>query len=343
MENVILLRYEISFRFLKSVRMFNKSSAKIAAILIFISFFFSFVSAQETDGDSSRQSRKVRTVTIPVSIFTKQELKENQNEEFIEAGNIVVKEDNEPQVVLSIRSVGSSAPLALAVLIQDDLTANVNLQLASLRKFILNLPRGSRVMVGYLRSGSMQTRQKFTDDLTRAAKSVRIVVGSSTLAPSNPYEQLDDALKRFDALPTGRQAVLLISDGLDISRGVESSSPSQSIDLDRAIARAQRKGVAVYSFYNAGSYTDNANSMLVLNGQGSLNRLSDETGGRAFFQGSTSPISFDPFFRDLNAALNRQFALTYLSTHFKKGYHKIDVSSTNPAVKIEHPKGYFYR
>ncbi len=324
--------------------MFNKNSAKIAAVLMFISFLFSFAAAQERNGGvSAGQNQKVRTVTIPVSIFTKQELKENQTEEFVEAGNIIVKEDDDAQVILSIRSVGSSTPLALAVLIQDDLTSNVNLQLESLRRFILNLPRGSRVMVGYIRAGSLQIRQKFTDDLTKAAKSVRIVIGSPAIAPGNPYDQINDALKRFDALPTGRRAILLISDGLDISRGIESSSPSQSSDLDRAIAGAQRKSVAVYSFYNAASYTDSGNSMLVLNGQGSLNRLSDETGGRAFFQGSTSPISFDPFFRDLNAALNRQFALTYLSTHFKKGYHKIDVSSTNPQVEIEHPKGYFYR
>jgi hypothetical protein len=45
----------------------------------------------------------------------------------------------------------------------------------------------------------------------------------------------------------------------------------------------------------------------------------------------------------LNLALNRQFALTYLSTHPKKGYHKVQVTSTNPEIKIEHPKGYYYR
>jgi hypothetical protein len=72
-------------------------------------------------------------------------------------------------------------------------------------------------------------------------------------------------------------------------------------------------------------------------------RLSDETGGRAFFQGSIAPISFDPFFKDLSIMLNRQFALTYLSTHMKKGYHRVDVMSTNPEVKIEHPKGYYAR
>jgi len=323
--------------------MLKNWSAPFVASFIFISIFYSFSVAQEKDRiNPTKENQKVRTVTIPVSIFTKQERQENQTEEFVQAGNINVKEDRDEQVILSIRSV-TNTPLALAVLVQDDLSSNVNLQLDSLRKFIRALPQGSRVMVGYLRSGSLQTRQKFTEDLDKAASSLRIVTGSAALAPGNLYDQVDEALKRFDALPTGRRAVLLVSDGLDVSRGAESSSPSQSIDLDRAVLKAQRKGIAIYSFYNGGSLTENGNSMLVLNGQGSLNRLSEETGGRAFFQGASSPVSFDPFFRDLKAALNRQFALTYLSTHFKKGYHKIEVTSTNPEVRIEHPKGYFYK
>jgi hypothetical protein len=101
--------------------------------------------------------------------------------------------------------------------------------------------------------------------------------------------------------------------------------------------------VAVFSIYSPTILTENAGSRLVLTGQGSLQKLSDETGGRAFFQGSTAPVSFLPFFRDLSILLNRQFLLSYLSTHMKRGYHKVEVLSTNPEVKIEHPKGYYYR
>jgi len=82
---------------------------------------------------------------------------------------------------------------------------------------------------------------------------------------------------------------------------------------------------------------------VILNGQGSLEKLSDETGGRAFAQGTIAPISFTPFFRELNILLSRQFLLSYLSTHMKRGYHKVEVLSTNPEIKIEHPKGYYYR
>lgn len=315
------------------------SNDKFLKFFGLILFFVSF--SLLTFAQNKPQKEKVRTVTIPISIFSKLLEKEQKGEEFIAAGNIIVREDGNEQEILSIRSV-SNTPLSLAVLVQDDLTSNANLQLESIKEFIKRLPSGSRVMVGYLRGGNLQTRQKFTDDLQKAANSLRIVAGKGA-ASGNPYSAIESALGRFDALPAGRRAILLISDGVDISNGVQNALPTQSIELDRAILKAQRKSVAIYSFYNAATFTESGNSILVSNGQGSLNRLSEETGGRAFFQGGTSPISFDPFFSDLTSALSRQFALTYLSTNMKKGYHKVQVISTNDKVRIEHPKGYYYR
>ena len=286
--------------------------------------------------------QRVRTVSIPISIFTKEELRQGQAEEFIQADRLIVKEDRDEQTILSIRSV-ADAPLALAILVQEDLTSTFNLQLNDIRKFIRSLPRGSRVMVAYLRGGTLQVRQRFTSDLDAAANSLRIVASSSSLAPRSPYDGLVDALNRFDALPAGRRAVLLLSDGLDVSGGIAGSTPAQSVDLERAITRAQRRSVSVFSVYNPTALTENGDSRLILNGQGSLARLADETGGRAFFQGSVAPLSLEPFFRELSLLLNRQFLLSYLSTHMNRGYHRVEVLSTNPSVKIEHPKGYYYR
>lgn len=311
---------------------------------IFLSLLASLLisSAVFAQGRGDVERPRVRTVSIPISIFTKQELREGRAEEFVQADRLIVREDREEQTILSIRSV-EDAPLSLAVLIQDDLTSNFNLQIKDLKAFIRGLPRGSRVMVGYIRAGSMQVRQKFTDDLDRAAESLRIVASSSAVAPRSPYDSIIDALNRFDALPAGRRAILLVSDGLDTSSGLSNSTPTQSLDLERAITRAQRRSVAVFSFYSPASITESGDSRLILNGQGSLARISDETGGRAFFQGNIAPVSFEPFFRDLTLLLSRQFLLSYLSTHMNRGYHRVEVLSTNPAVKIEHPKGYYYR
>lgn len=313
----------------------------IAAFALSAVYAFAPLSAG-AQPENDRQKQKVRTVSIPISIFTKQELREGQVSEFVQAERLIVRENKDEQTILSIRSV-SDAPLALAVLIQEDLSSSFNLQLRDLADFIKRLPKGSRVMVAYMRGGNLQIRQRFTDDLELASRAFRIVSSTSAVAPRNPYDSVVDALDRFDALPAGRRAILMVSDGLDVSSGFAGSSPGQSIDLDRAILRAQRRSVAVFSFYSPASLTENGNSSLVLNGQGSLQKLSDETGGRAFFQGSIAPISFLPFFKDLGVLLNRQFLLSYLSTHMNKGYHRVEVTSTNPEVKIEHPRGYYYR
>jgi len=322
--------------------MFFSQFSKLTVALLFVGIFSSFSVAQGDKDKEKKQKKenqqKVRTMTIPISIFTKKELKENQAGEFIEAGEIIVKEDNDQQTILSIRSV-TNTPLHIAVLIQDNLSSNINLQLDEIKNFIKKLPPDSRVMVAYLRSGATQVTHKFSTDLEKAAGSIRAVIGSSTVAPNSPYAGVEEVLERFDALPTGRRAILLVSDGLDLSN----PSSTQSLELDQAILKAQRRGVAVYSFYSSATLTETGGSSVILNAQSSLNRLSEETGGRAFFQGTISPISLQPFFKDLNLALNRQFALTYLSTHLKKGYHKVQVLSTNPEIKIEHPKGYYYR
>lgn len=320
-----------------------KNLFRLKTFLLTFFILCGFTFGQSNDERKIQTVRQdVRTMTVPISIFTEEELKERKVSEFVEAGQLIVREDEDEQQILSIKSV-SNTPLSLAVLIQDDLESQVNLQLKDIKTFIKNLPEGSRVMVAYVRGGSLQVRQKFTKDLQAAADSIRIIISSSAVAPRSPYDGLEDAVKKFDGLPAGRRAVLFVSDGLDVSSGFDDSTPGSSIQLERAISSAQKRGVAVYSFYSAATFTKDGNSRLILNGQGSLERLADYTGGRAFFQGTFTPISFEPFFRDLGLVLNRQFALTYLSTHMKKGYHKLEIISTNPEVKIEHPKGYYYR
>jgi VWFA-related protein len=305
--------------------------------LLLIALLVSLSGAQQPD-----TKQRVRTVTIPISIFTKKELKDKQAEEFVQAEQLTVQEDKEDQQILSIRSVGTT-PLSIAFVIQEDLRGNFNLQLKDIQSFIRDLPKGTRVMVAYIRSGNTEIRQRFTIDLERAASSLRIVSGNAAFAPRSPYDGVNDVLNRFDAVPAGRRAVLLFSDGLDTTAGLNLASVMQSFDLDRAVLKAQRKGVALYSIYNPTALTEDTSSPLSLGGEGALQRLSEETGGRAFSHGTIAPLNYLPFFQDMVLALNRQFALTYLSTHMKKGYHKVLVQSTNPEIRIEHPAGYYYR
>jgi VWFA-related protein len=281
----------------------------------------------------------VRPVTIPITVRSRKD--DAVQSELQPLGTLTVREDGEEQKILSIRAIGTDTPISVAVLVQDDVVASISNEIKSMKEFIRRLPRGSRVMVGYIRSGSLEIRQRFTADLDRAADALRTPIGSASAAPYNPYIEILEGLRRFESMPRGRRAMLVVSDGLDISRGLDSAQPSQSIDLRRAVKEAQRQAVAIYSFY-APSVTSTSlnNFSLIGYGQGSLQLLSEDTGGRAFFQGTGAPVSFDPFLRDLAGTFIRQIALTYLSTHPKKGFHRIEVTSDRRDIEIDHPAGY---
>lgn len=306
-----------------------------AAFLVATSSWVQNASAQSPSVTSTGSGVSARPVTIPITIRVKGTPRGVE----LQSVDLAVTEDGDPQTILSIRAMGSNSPLNLAVLIQDDVVSSIGLEINSLAAFIRRLPRGSRVSVGYLRTGTLQVRQKFSPDLERAAKALRPPLGVASAAPYNPYVEVIEALGRFDSQPAGRRAILLVSDGLDISRGISSSSAAQSVDLDRAINEAQRRSVAIYSFF-APTTTSLASGSLISDAQGSLQRLSDDTGGQAFFQGLGVPTSFEPFIRELGSALERQIALTYLSTHPGKGFHRVKISSSRPDVDVNYPRGY---
>jgi VWFA-related protein len=290
--------------------------------------------ATMASADGSRNPGK--PVTIPLSVRVKGERTEAE----FQTIDLTVSEDGDPQTVLSIRAMVTNSPITLAVLIQDDLVPSIGIETKPTGAFVRSLAKGSRVMVGYIRTGSLQIRQRFTTDLEKAAKAVRPPNGLASAAPYNPYVEVIEAIKRFEGQPAGRRAILLLSDGLDTSRGIESSSPTESLDLQRAINAAQRHGIAVYTFY-APTVSGGSLPLLVGNAQSSLLRLASETGGKAYFQGTGAPVSLEPFIKDLGEALERQIAVTFLSTHPGKGFHKIAVKSSTPGVEVVHPSGYY--
>src|SRR6185503_4030318 len=124
----------------------------------------------------------------------------------------------------------------------------------------------------------------------------------------NPYVEVIEALRKFDSSWKGPNTVLLISDGLDVSRGFDSTSAGHTLDIDRTIREANRRNVAIFSFYAPSVGFTSRSRVAASYGQSSLNRVSEETGGRAFFQGSTGFVTFDSYFNRLRQELNRQYA-----------------------------------
>ena len=212
------------------------------------------------------------------------------------------KDENEQRGLQTIE------PLNIAILIQDDLVPQVSNEIGVTRDFIRSLPQGSQVMVGYITAGALQVRQPFTTDLDKAARSLRIPTASTASTPFNPYVEVIEALKQFDKNGTNANAILLVSDGLDTSRGFDSTAAGYTVDIERAIKEANRRGVSIFSFYAPSVGLTSRSRIAASYGQSSLNRLSDETGGKAFFQGTSGFVTFNSYFSRLRETLNRQYA-----------------------------------
>jgi hypothetical protein len=212
------------------------------------------------------------------------------------------KETNEQRRLPTIE------PLYIAILIQDDLVPQVSNEIGVTRDFIRSLPQGSQVMVAYITTGTLQVRQPFTTDLEKAARSLRIPTASTASAPFNPYVEVIEALRKFERSSTNANAILLISDGLDTSRGFDSTAAGHTIDIDRTISEANKRGVSIFSFYAPSVGLTSRNRLASSYGQSSLNRVSNETGGKAFFQGTSGFVTFDSYFSRLRETLNRQYA-----------------------------------
>ena len=212
------------------------------------------------------------------------------------------KDENEQRRLQTIE------PLNIAILIQDDLVPQVSNEIGVTRDFIRSLPQGSQVMVGYITAGTLQVRQPFTTDLDKAARSLRIPTASTASTPFNPYVEVIEALRQFDKNGTNANAILLVSDGLDTSRGFDSTAAGHTVDIERAIKEANKRGVSIFSFYAPSVGLTSRSRIAASYGQSSLNRLSNETGGKAFFQGTSGFVTFNSYFSRLREALNRQYA-----------------------------------
>jgi len=288
-------------------------------------------------GQEGRVAEKDNEITILVTAMPHND-RTRKIVNRLETSDFAVLEDKKSQKIISSKKAGQE-PIVLAVLIQDNLVSRVNNELREIKEFIRSLPKQSRVMIGYVSTGKLQVRQRFTTDKEEAADSLRILRSSSIATPFSPYLQVVDALKMFENQPKNqRRMLLLVSDGLDDTFGFRRSSPSYSLYLDRAITEAQRQQVAAFTMYSPAAGLRRSQRHAINYGQGSLLKLADETGGEAFFSGS-SFVTFNPYFKEYKELLKNQWLITYRTSSTKKGFRKIEVT-TDFDIHLHHPAGY---
>lgn len=255
--------------------------------------------------------------------------------------DILVYQDHDRRPVVSWTPAWSSnRSTDLAVLVDDSAGTSFDNQLPDLKRFVSALPSSVQVAVAYARNGNATMLQNFTADHALAAKAFRLPVGRPAEG-SSIYMALSDMVKRF---PNDHDLheVLLISDGIDLYRGVMDSVPGANPDLGVAIQKAQHAGVTVFSIFANSAGLARQNRFLIHNGQGCLALLTLETGGQAFFQGFETPISFQPFLSQIEELLRNQYALTFRAKPLRKaGTAPIRVTTEQPEIELLAPRNVY--
>jgi hypothetical protein len=276
---------------------------KAAALLAFAFMGLLPLQAQE----------KTPVATTPVQMtVTVRLLGENKRMPEVTREDVIVRQGNDRLKVTGWTPVrGNGAGLDLFLLIDETADASLGSQLGDLRTFVKAQPATTLVGVGYMRNGTVQVAQDLTTDHELAANALRLPIAFSG-AYGSPYLSAIDLMQRWPE-SSNRRAVVMVTDGIDRSRG----GPRYPMlgfntgDVDSASAVAQRTGTIVHSVFTRGVGRLGSNYWEITNGQNGLAKLADETGGESFSLGTQNLVSFQPYLDNLQQSLDNQYVLEF--------------------------------
>lgn len=235
---------------------------------------------------------------------------------------------------------GDRSGLDLFILIDDASDSSLGSQLNDLRAFINAQPPATAVGVGYMRNGTVQIAQNFTTDHSQAAKALRLPIASSG-AFGSPYLSAIDVMKRWPQ-SSNRRELVMVTDGIDRFRGGPRYRAFRymSPDVDTASAVAQRTGTMIHTIFTRGVGRLGSNFWEINNGQNSIAKLSDETGGESYYLGMQNPVSFKPYLDSLQKALDNQYILEFKAIPgAKSGLQYVKLNTEVAGVELDSADG----
>lgn len=259
----------------------------------------------------------------------------------LEAGDLTVLQGKTPVPMLSLqRLAGDLADMQLFVFLDDSTrSSSLSLQLPELKTFLASLPATTEVAVGYMRNGTFALAQEFTVDHQKAASALRLpaaIPGGN----GSPYFALSDLAKHWPSKQsTDRRAVLMLTDGVD---RYYSGSIMDDPYVDAAIRDTLKQGVMVYAIYLRGAGLYGRGDWATTVAQSRLIEVSQQTGGYAYFQGFTDPVSISPFLNDFQDRLDHQYQVTIEALN-EKGVQPVKLRTEVPGLKIEGPTRIYVR
>jgi hypothetical protein len=279
-----------------------KTAMLLKSAIVSVMFALAFATPSPAQAQATTPANRF-PVTVTVTAMGP---KGEEAPELTKRDVIVHQEKQVDPVINWVPAQGPNAGLEFVVLIDDASRSSLGSQLSDIRNFITDQGPATKVAVGYAQNGTVAMVQQFTADHEAAAKAVRLPL-SYVGASSSIWFSLSDLVKRWSP-STDRREVLLVSDGINRFRNAGSLLDP---DVDGAIADAQKAGVVVHTIFASGIGFVSRNFFIVNIGQSKLGEIANATGGREYFEGTYTPVSFSPYLTELTSVLNHQYLLTF--------------------------------
>ncbi len=205
---------------------------------------------------------------------------------------------------------GQNDRLELVVMLDNGSRASLGTQMNEIANFVKSLPEGSKVAIAYMQNGRAMFSGQLTTDHNQALKSLHLPLGQVG-ASASPYFCLSDLAQHWPSNDrTARREVVMITDGIDYY------NPRYDPDdtyVQAAIRDSVRAGLVVYSIYweNRGRLDRSAYGNST--GQNLMLQVTQATGGNSYWEGFGNPVSFQPYFKDLDRRLQNQYEVSFSS------------------------------
>jgi hypothetical protein len=272
---------------------------------------------------------------VPVTMTVTATVANGKRLPAIDRDDVVVKRGGERLRVTNWTAAqGSRAGLDLFILIDDASDSSLGLQLGDLRQFIARQPSTTAIGIGYMSNARVQVVQNLTTNHAQAANALRMPLGSAG-AYGSPYLSVTSLMKHWPNTQNRRE-VIMVTDGIDRARRQLSGRGLMSNpDVDSAAFVAQKTGTIIHTIYTPGTGRVHRSYMQGTNGQMDMARLSGKTGGRSFYLGLHSPVSFQPYLNELQRVLDNQYLLSFNATPGKKpGLQYVKLSTELAGVDL---------
>jgi hypothetical protein len=230
----------------------------------------------------------------------------------------------------------------MVVLIDGGARTSLGLQMNDVAKFIESQRPDTKVAIAYMLNGRAAFDKPLTTDHESVLRSLHLTAGRGEAGISgSPYFCLSDLAKNWPSSDThARREVVMITDGVDYyDMRYDPSDPYVQAAMDDAV----RARLTVYAIYwTSGDRFDHSNYGADT-GQNLLAQITEGTGGVSYWEGAGNPVSFGPYFADIDRRLNNQYELDFMTAVGDKPQMQSVKLSVSVHAKINGPQETYVR